>query len=127
MTTPRYVKRRLNFSCDIERDNGTSQLADGWIEENWSSVGTSVPCKYWEESESYVSEAEGYVTVKSRMIMFEHNQDVEMDDRLSNLKDSDDVIVGIGTAAILEPETRRDIAGDKAFVVAEVEKVETNG
>lgn len=126
MSTPRYVDRRLVFTCDLERNVGTAQLSDGFIDDVWSSVGTSVPCMYWESQERYIDESIGPVTIKSRNVMFRHDQDLKMDDRLSNLQDRDGFLVGVGTAAILEPATRRDIKGSPAFQVAKLEKVETN-
>lgn len=125
MATPKWLKRRFTHQCSIDRqDAGTAQTSTGQPSESFTTLGTDISCKFIEENETYPVEGVGQVTVKERKILFEHNQDVQVDDRVFNLVDANGTAVGIGTATITDIVTNRDIKGVKHHRVAMLEKVE---
>lgn len=126
MAIKRFLSYRLNHTCTIERNNGTAQSATGEVQEDWDTIGTSIPCKYIEVMERAGSEVVGEVAVKQRFVLFKHDANILYNDRIDTVKDSDGNTIQASELVVDEIVARRHLDGRLHHKKVFVELVETS-
>ena len=90
-----------------------------------SEVATNQSCRFAEKTEGYATESRGFVTRNVNLLMLPSDADIELEDSVYLLQDSDGNTVAAGTYAVNNVRKRRDIKGDVFHISAELEQVET--
>ena len=122
MTSRRWFKRRLSHTCTIQRDSGTARSATGRVINAYSDIATAVPCFYTSRKENRVSEGKGNVVVKVQTILFGHDQDVIIDDKITSIADSGGTSIEAGPFTVNDISKPVGIGGDVAFLECDVDR-----